>query len=196
MISVVRTINTTPSLIAIKRTVAILCVMLLPACQTVNTLKEKLPDLPKLPQAGPKYAQFKSTEAPHTLMTKPVATGTLTSGYGFRLSPTGIRLPKKHKGIDYKAPVGTPIYAAGDGVVIAKRVSTSYGNYVKISHDNGFSSAYAHLDGFAPSLERGTEVKRGQVIGYVGNTGRSTAAHLHYELLYRGKRVDPLFATR
>jgi murein DD-endopeptidase MepM/ murein hydrolase activator NlpD len=142
----------------------------------------------------PNFAtKFKSNEVPNTLMRKPVAEGRLTSKFGFRLSPSGIPFPKKHKGIDYAAPEGTPIYASGNGVINKKYVSKSYGNYVRIKHANGFSSAYAHMQKFADSISEGSSVKRGQVIGAIGTTGRSTGAHLHYELHYRGKPVDPLF---
>jgi murein DD-endopeptidase MepM/ murein hydrolase activator NlpD len=137
--------------------------------------------------------KFKSNEVPNTLMKKPVANGVLTSKYGYRLSPTGTPFPKKHKGIDYKAKEGTAIYASGSGTIEKKYVSKSYGNYIRIKHANGFSSAYAHMHHFAKGLAEGTHVKRGQIIGAVGTTGRSTGAHLHYELLYHGEPVNPLF---
>lgn len=137
-------------------------------------------------------AQFPTDQVPHTLMKKPVADGRLTSGFGYRLSPTGIRLPKKHKGIDYAADAGTPIYAAGDGEIVKLYVSKSYGNYIRIKHDNGFETAYAHMQAFVEGLAEGSIVSRGQQIGAVGNTGRSTAAHLHFELMYNGNFIDPL----
>lgn len=139
-------------------------------------------------------AKFPKTEMPHTMLTKPVAEGRLTSGFGFRLNPAGIPIPKGHKGVDYAAAEGTAIYAAESGVVVRKYVSTSYGNYIKIEHENGFSTAYAHMNEFANGIEEGDKVKKGQRIGGIGTTGRSTGPHLHFELHYRGKAMDPFFA--
>ena len=126
-------------------------------------------------------------------MTKPLATGVLTSGHGYRINPTGQREPRRHKGVDYAAPVGTPVFAAGNGIVDVRFRSPSYGNYVRILHSDGFSTAYAHLKSFASGLSEGERVERGQVIGYGGSTGRSTGPHLHFELIYKGKFIDPLF---
>ena len=135
---------------------------------------------------GPYIAsRFERTEVPHTLIAKPVAQGRLTSRFG----PRGSR---PHNGVDYAAPHGTAVYAAGDGVVDKLYTSASYGNYVRIRHDNEFHTAYAHLAGFARGLRVGVRVRRGQVIGAVGSTGRSSAPHLHYELAWRGTAVDPL----
>lgn len=145
---------------------------------------------------GPSFSDIPTDQVPHTLMRKPVATGRLSSDFGRRRNPTSwIGFPKFHNGIDYAAAAGTAVYAAGDGEVIEKRVSDSYGNVLKIKHENGFETLYAHLSGFESGIEVGTVVTRGQPIGGVGNTGRSTAAHLHYELIYRGKRVNPLFVS-
>ncbi len=160
-------------------------------CATIEKITENI-NLPT-PAGKPSYTDFPETQVPHTLLRKPVASGSLSSKYGFRLNPAGIPFPKKHNGIDYRAEEGTSIFAAGDGVIVEKRVSSSYGNIIKISHDNGFSSLYAHMHSFAPTLEKGTEVSKGQVIGTVGSTGQSTGPHLHYELHYRGKKVNPLF---
>ena len=137
--------------------------------------------------------QFPSNEVPHTLLKKPLAEGRLTSGHGFRFSPTGVPIPKKHKGIDYAAPAGTPIYAAGDGVIVKHYVSKSYGNYVRIEHENGFYTAYAHMQAFVEGQGVGTIVKKGEMIGAVGSTGRSSGPHLHYELIHGNNFIDPLF---
>ena len=138
-------------------------------------------------------SNFASDQVPHTLLKKPIASGNLTSGFGYRLSPSGVRLPRKHKGVDYFAPVGTPIYAAGDGKIVKLYVSESYGNYIRIEHSSGFATAYAHMHQFAEGLEVGSMVKKGQTIGTVGSTGRSTGPHLHYEMLYKGHFIDPLY---
>jgi len=140
------------------------------------------------------FSKYPSNQAPHTLMKKPVAQGQLTSGHGYRFSPTGLPIPKRHKGIDYAAPTGTPIYAAGNGTIVKHYVSKSYGNYIKIEHENGFATAYAHMDEFVGGLTVGSTVTKGQNIGTVGSTGRSSGPHLHYELIHNGNFIDPLFA--
>lgn len=140
-------------------------------------------------------AQYPSDQMPHTMMQKPVAEGRLSSGFGYRINPKGVRIPKRHKGIDYAAPRGTAIYAAASGVVEKIYVSKSYGNYIRIEHENDFFTAYAHMNAFADGLVKGTKVARGQVIGQVGNTGKSSGPHLHFELIHRGKFIDPLFET-
>ncbi len=132
-------------------------------------------------------------QLPHTLMRKPVAEGRLSSGFGYRLNPKGVRIPRKHKGIDYAAPRGTAIYAAATGVVDKIYVSKSYGNYIRIKHENNFHTAYAHMNAFADDLAEGDKVARGQIIGQVGDTGKSSGPHLHFELIHRGKFIDPLF---
>lgn len=137
--------------------------------------------------------KFKADEIPNILLKKPVAAGKLTSKFGYRLNPKGIPFPKKHKGIHYAAPQGTAIYASGDGIIQKKYVSTSYGNRILIKHANGFVSTYALMSKFAEKTDVGLPVVGGQKIGEMGNTGKSTASHLHYELLYHGKFVDPLF---
>jgi len=136
---------------------------------------------------------FSAEEAPHTIMVKPVAEGVLTSGHGYRLSPTGVPLPRKHKGVDYAAPQGTQVYAAASGVVEKRYLSESYGNYIRIRHNNGFSTAYAHLHTIDSDLKEGSVVTRGQKIATVGSTGRSTGPHLHFEVIHNGKFIDPLF---
>ncbi len=163
----------------------------------VNSLKTKGPSRKsrKANSAVAIAAKYPTNEVPHTLMRKPVAEGRLTSGHGYRLSPTGIPLPRKHKGVDYAAPKGTAIFAAGDGTIDRLYTSKSYGNYISIQHENDFRTAYAHMDDFASGLEVGSEVKRGQTIGFVGTTGRSSGDHLHFELIHRGNFIDPLFES-
>ena len=139
-------------------------------------------------------AGYTRDEVPFTLDAKPVAEGRLSSRFGLRRNPTAFKLfPKRHKGVDYAAPGGTPVYAAGDGTVDKLYVSSSYGNYVRIAHDNGFQTVYAHLAAFAEGLEEGSVVEKGEQIGAVGMTGSATGNHLHFELVHRGERVDPLF---
>jgi murein DD-endopeptidase MepM/ murein hydrolase activator NlpD len=111
-------------------------------------------------------------------------------GYGMRIHPI-LKIPKFHYGMDFTAKVGTEIYTTGDGVV--KEVESSirgYGNKVVIDHGFGYQTLYAHLSKF--NVKRGQKVKRGDVIGYVGNTGFSSGPHLHYEVLKNGKKVNPI----
>ena len=96
-----------------------------------------------------------------------------------------------HKGVDFAAPTGTPIFAAGNGVVEFAGKNGSYGNYIRIRHDGTYKTAYAHLNGFKRGVYGGVRVKQGDVIGFVGSTGRSTGPHLHYEIIVNGKQVNP-----
>lgn len=125
-----------------------------------------------------------------TLMKTPVDGARISSGYGRRKHPV-LGYHKMHKGVDFAAPTGTPIYAAGDGVVQRANRFSSYGNYIKIRHNGSLQTAYAHLNGFAKGIRAGTRVKQGQVIGYIGSTGRSTGPHLHYEVIVNGNQVNP-----
>ena len=114
----------------------------------------------------------------------------LASGFGVRIHPI-YRVRKMHTGIDFSANIGTPIYATADGVVEEVQINFSgYGKLVEIDHGFGYRTRYAHMHGF--SVRKGQKVRRGDLIGYVGNTGLSTAPHLHYEVLINGKQVDPI----
>ncbi len=124
------------------------------------------------------------------LMKTPIDGARISSGYGKRKHPV-LGYNKVHKGVDFAAPTGTPIYAAGDGVIDRAGRWSSYGNYIRIRHNSSLKTAYAHLKKFAKGITAGKRVKQGQVIGYVGTTGRSTGAHLHYEVLKNGTQVNP-----
>jgi murein DD-endopeptidase MepM/ murein hydrolase activator NlpD len=124
------------------------------------------------------------------LLRTPVDGARLSSGFGMRKHPV-LGYNKMHKGVDFAAPTGTPIYAAGDGVVERANRFGAYGNYVRVRHNNDYKTAYAHLHKFGKGIRSGTRVKQGQVIGYIGNTGRSTGPHLHYEVIKNGKQVNP-----
>ena len=114
----------------------------------------------------------------------------MTSGYGYRIHPI-YKTRKMHYGMDYSAKVGTEIYATGDGVISkVKRSKRGYGNYVKINHGFGYETLYAHMSKYI--VKKGQKVKRGEVIGYVGNTGISTAPHLHYEVRKDNKKINPV----
>lgn len=125
-----------------------------------------------------------------TLMKTPIDGARVSSGFGMRRHPV-LGYSKMHKGMDFAAPTGTPIYAAGDGVVKKAGRFSSYGNYVRIRHRNDLDTAYGHMSKIASTLKPGTRVRQGQIIGYVGTTGRSTGPHLHYEILVANKQVNP-----
>jgi murein DD-endopeptidase MepM/ murein hydrolase activator NlpD len=125
------------------------------------------------------------------LVRKPLAQGIMRSGFGSRRHPL-LHYTKMHTGVDWAAPLGTPIYASGNGVIDKVGWESGYGKYVRIRHSNGYETAYGHMTAFARSTQPGTRVRQGQVIGYVGSTGLSTGPHLHYEILVNGRFVDPL----
>jgi murein DD-endopeptidase MepM/ murein hydrolase activator NlpD len=115
----------------------------------------------------------------------------MRSGFGSRNHPL-LGYMKMHTGVDWAAPLGTPIYASGNGVVDKVGWESGYGKYVRIRHSNGYETAYGHMTAFARATQPGARVRQGQVIGYVGSTGLSTGPHLHYEILVNGRFVDPL----
>lgn len=113
----------------------------------------------------------------------------VSSGFKYRMHPI-LKIRKMHKGMDFTAPTGTPIYATGDGVVSLAQRSATFGKVVFIDHGFGYRTVYAHMSRFA--TRKGRKVKRGDIIGYVGNTGRSVAPHLHYEVHKNGIAVNPI----
>lgn len=137
--------------------------------------------------------QNKEEMLAHIPAIQPVANKDLkrmASGYGYRIHPI-YKTRKMHWGMDFSAPTGTPIYATGNGVVEkVKRSKRGYGNYVRINHSYGYETFYAHLEKFV--VKKGQQIKRGDIIGYVGNSGTSTAPHLHYEVIKNKKRVNPV----
>jgi murein DD-endopeptidase MepM/ murein hydrolase activator NlpD len=124
-------------------------------------------------------------------MKTPINGARLSSGYGMRRHPI-MGYSRMHRGTDFAAPIGTPILAAGDGVIQRAGPFSTFGNYVRIRHANGYETAYAHMSRFARGVRSGVRVRQGQVIGYVGNTGRSTGPHLHYEVLLNGSQINPV----
>jgi murein DD-endopeptidase MepM/ murein hydrolase activator NlpD len=125
------------------------------------------------------------------LLRTPIDGAKLTSGFGMRNHPI-LGYSLMHKGVDFGAPTGTPIQAAGHGVIDEAGPKGAYGNYVRIRHNNGYSTAYAHMSRFAQGIRAGKRVTQGQIIGYVGATGRVTGAHLHYEVLADNRQLNPL----
>lgn len=137
------------------------------------------------------YFDEKGQSARKALMRTPIDGARLSSGFGRRRHPI-LGYNKMHRGVDFAAPRGTPIYAAGNGTIVKAGRNGAYGIYIQIRHNNRYSTAYAHMKGLARSARRGNRVTQGQIIGYVGTTGRSTGPHLHYEILAGGRRTNPM----
>jgi murein DD-endopeptidase MepM/ murein hydrolase activator NlpD len=125
------------------------------------------------------------------LVRKPVNNAIMRSGFGGRRHPI-LGYVKMHTGVDWAAPYGTPIFASGNGVVEKVGWEGGYGKYVRLKHNNGYETAYGHMSAFAKGMESGKRVRQGQVIGFIGSTGMSTGAHVHYEILVNGRFVDPM----
>ena len=125
------------------------------------------------------------------LLRTPIGVARISSHFGNRKHPI-LGYTKMHKGVDFFAPKGTPIYAAGNGVITDLGWRSGFGNYVQIRHSSTLATAYGHANAFAKGLTRGSTVKQGQIIAYVGQTGRATGPHLHYEVKINGKQVNPL----
>lgn len=125
------------------------------------------------------------------LMKTPINGARLSSGFGMRTHPV-LGFSRMHRGVDFAAPVGTPIMAAGDGVVEKVGWGGGLGRMVQIGHADGYQTVYGHLSNFARGLTPGEAVRQGQLIGYVGSTGLSTGPHLHYEVIYRGEHINPM----
>lgn len=145
----------------------------------------------RTPEGIVDYYDPQGNSAKKFLMRKPVKGARFTSGFGMRKHPL-LRYRKMHTGVDFAAPRGTPILAAGHGTVEAVGRKGGYGNYVRIRHANGYKTAYSHLHRFARGMRPGVKVKQGQVIGYVGSTGLSSGPHLHYEVLVNKRFVNPM----
>lgn len=125
-----------------------------------------------------------------SLLRTPIDGAKITSGFGMRLHPL-LGYTRLHKGVDFGAPSGTPIFAAGNGVIVDIGFRSDYGNYIRIRHNDTYSTAYAHSSRFAAGLHKGDRVKQGEVIAYVGATGEATGPHLHYEVLINNQQVNP-----
>src|SRR5690349_11820383 len=125
------------------------------------------------------------------LVRKPVNNAIMRSGFGGRRHPI-LGYVKMHTGVDWATPYGTPIFASGNGVIEKVGWEGGYGKYIRIKHNNGYETAYGHMSAYAKGMEPGKRVRQGQVIGFVGSTGMSTGAHVHYEILVNGRFVDPM----
>ncbi|MEM7073178.1 MAG: M23 family metallopeptidase, partial [Pseudomonadota bacterium] len=144
----------------------------------------------KLESSRIAYFDSKGNSARRALLKTPIAAGRLSSGYGMRKHPI-LGYNRMHRGVDFAAPRGTPIFAAGDGTVEMVGRSGGYGKLIRIRHNGSYKTVYAHMSRFAKGMRRGKRVQQGQVIGYVGSTGMSTGPHLHYEIVLNGKQINP-----
>jgi len=137
------------------------------------------------------YYDESGKSAKKFLVRKPVAVGMVTSGFGWRNHPM-LHVSELHSGVDWAAPMGTPIFAAGNGILEEIGLKGGYGKYVKLRHSNGYQTAYGHMTAFARGLDVGSKVRQGQIIGFVGSTGLSTGSHVHFEILINDRFVDPM----
>jgi murein DD-endopeptidase MepM/ murein hydrolase activator NlpD len=136
------------------------------------------------------YYNARGESVRKALLKTPINGARITSGFGMRMHPL-LGYSKMHKGIDFGAAIGTPIYAAGDGVIEEAGRKGGYGNYVRVKHTATYATAYGHASRIARGIHPGVHVKQGQIIAYVGSTGFSTGPHLHYEILVNGTQVNP-----
>ncbi len=125
------------------------------------------------------------------LVRKPIAEGDITSPFGMRYHPI-LHYARMHTGVDWAAPIGTPIYAAGNGTIIKAGWDGGYGRRVEIQHANGYVTAYNHMSGFGRGVAEGAHILQGQTVGYLGESGLATGPHLHYEVIINGNFVDPM----
>ncbi len=137
------------------------------------------------------YFNAKGESVRKALLRTPVDGARLTSGFGMRVNPI-LGFSMMHKGVDFGAPAGTPVMAAGDGTVELAGWNGAYGNYVRVKHNTEYSTAYAHMSRIASGIRRGAHVRQGEIVGYIGETGRATGPHLHYEVLVHDKQINPL----
>lgn len=144
------------------------------------------------PQGGqPDYYDATGANARKALLKTPIDGAKVSSNFGSRKHPI-LGYTVMHRGVDFAAPTGTPIFAAGDGIVEVRDRENGYGNYIRIRHNSEFATAYGHMSRFAPRIARGVRVQQGQVIGYVGSTGMATGPHLHFEVLLKNQQVNPM----
>ncbi len=145
----------------------------------------------RTPDGAVDFYNSKGSNSRKFLMRSPIKSGRFTSGFGYRRHPL-LGIKKMHTGVDWAAPVGTPIMAAGNGTLEVAGRHGGNGNYVRIRHGNGYKTAYSHMSRFAPGIKKGMKVRQGELIGYVGTTGFSTGPHLHYEVLINSRFTNPL----
>lgn len=145
----------------------------------------------QLPGGDDGYYDQDGHSVQKALLRTPIDGAHITSAFGMRLHPI-LGYSRMHKGVDFGAPAGTPIFAAGNGRIVTIGREGEYGNYVRIEHNPNLATAYAHMSRFVRGEHRGEEVHQGEVIGYVGQTGLATGPHLHFEVLVDGRQVNPM----
>jgi murein DD-endopeptidase MepM/ murein hydrolase activator NlpD len=143
------------------------------------------------PDDGIEFLDDSGKSSRRFLLRKPITDGELRSGFGMRYHPI-LRYSRLHSGVDWSNKIGTPIMAAGDGIIIKAEWDSGYGRRVEIQHPYNFVTTYSHMNGFAKGVAEGARVRQGQIIGYLGRTGLSTGPHLHYEVLVNDNFVDPM----
>ena len=151
-------------------------------------------ELYRFQSEGDEFVEYFNSDgksATKALMKTPINGARLSSGFGMRKHPI-LGYNKKHQGVDFAAPTGTPIMAAGTGHIEFVGSNGGAGKYIRIRHLNGYKTSYSHLSKYASGIQKNIKVRQGQVIGYVGNTGLSTGPHLHYEVIFNGKRINPM----
>ncbi len=157
-------------------------------------LKNESYELYRFQSEGDEFVEYFSGDgksATKALMKTPINGARLSSGFGMRKHPI-LGYNKKHQGVDFAAPTGTPIMAAGTGHIEFVGNNGGAGKYIRIKHLNGYKTSYSHLSKYASGIKKNIKVRQGQVIGYVGNTGLSTGPHLHYEVIFNGERINPM----
>ncbi len=157
-------------------------------------LNDESYELYRFQSEGDEFVEFFNSDgksATKALMKTPINGARLSSGFGMRKHPI-LGYNKKHQGVDFAAPTGTPIMAAGTGHIEYVGNNGGAGKYIRIKHLNGYKTSYSHLSKYASGIKKNVKVRQGQVIGYVGNTGLSTGPHLHYEVIFNGKRINPM----
>ena len=137
------------------------------------------------------YFNGEGKSATKALMKTPINGARLSSAYGMRKHPI-LGYNKKHMGVDFAAPTGTPIMAAGTGHIEYVGTNGGAGKYIRIKHLNGYKTSYSHLSSYASNMQKNVRGKQGQNIGYVGSTGLSTGPHLHYEVIFNGEKINPM----
>ena len=157
-------------------------------------LNDESYELYRFQSEGDEFVEYFNNDgksATKALMKTPINGARLSSGFGMRKHPI-LGYNKKHQGVDFAAPTGTPIMAAGTGHIEFVGNNGGAGKYIRIKHLNGYKTSYSHLSKYASGIQKNVKVRQGQVIGYVGNTGLSTGPHLHYEVIFNGKRINPM----
>ena len=157
-------------------------------------LNDESYELYRFQSEGDEFVEYFNSDgksATKALMKTPINGARLSSGFGMRKHPI-LGYNKKHQGVDFAAPTGTPIMAAGTGHIEFVGNNGGAGKYIRIKHLNGYKTSYSHLSKYASGIQKNVKVRQGQVIGYVGNTGLSTGPHLHYEVIFNGKRINPM----